>query len=240
MRKICIFLVFIFLSVSGCGGNSTDSYIFELLIRNIATPATFTASNGQPSVIAFGPAIATVHAGSNPLFTIGASASAGFESFAEDADITALVNELSQNPNVRITVLGVNPIEENATNALLLPQNSFRILFNVEDTEAKISLALQFIQSNDVVFATGGEGIALFDANRQPIAQDITSSFQVLDAGTENNESPGAGTTQTISQTEANQGAAEGSVVRPVDDGFSYPNPAQVLQVTITPTATLN
>jgi hypothetical protein len=83
---------------------------------------------------------------------------------------------------------------------------------------------------------SGHDGIALF-ARGKPIRGDITSRFQLWDAGTEVNEEPGFGPHQAPRQAGANSGPSEHKPVRlvaEVKDGFSYPSTDQVIRVTVT------
>ncbi|GIK96251.1 MAG: hypothetical protein BroJett029_04600 [Alphaproteobacteria bacterium] len=46
-------------------------------------------------------------------------------------------------------------------------------------------------ESNDLFYAHGPEGIALFDAAGKPVGGDLTHQVQRCDAGAEVNEAPG-------------------------------------------------
>lgn len=239
MPRIILLLLSVFLFVTGCGSSSdTNSYIFELIIRNVANPPTIQTGAGQPAVIAFAPAVGAVHSSANPIYSVGAPAGSELETYAEDGDSSALTEKLTNDPGVIISLLGITPIEEGAQSSLLLPNNSYRIVFNVENTSASLSFVLQFLQSNDIF--VGGSEIPLFDASGNPMTQDITALLELLDAGTEANQPPGEGADQALSQTQINQGTAESGVVRPVDDGFGYPSVPSMLQVSINSVDVLN
>src|SRR5262245_18040295 len=95
-----------------------------------------------------------------------------------------------------------------------------------------------FAQSNDLFYAPGEEGIALFDASGKPIRGDLTRPILRWDAGREVNEEPGLGPNQAPLQPAPITGPAEHGVVRPiieVKDGFHYTTVPEVLRVTITP-----
>jgi hypothetical protein len=87
-----------------------------------------------------------------------------------------------------------------------------------------------FVQSNDWFFAPGPEGIALFDADSNPLEGDITDQILLWDAGTEVDQTPGEGADQAPRQAGPNTGEAENGPVELVEDFTDY----QVL-VTITP-----
>jgi hypothetical protein len=96
----------------------------------------------------------------------------------------------------------------------------------------KLNVAAMFGQSNDLFYAPK-RAIALFDEGGNPLSGDVTESFLLWDAGTEVNQTPGVGGDQAPRQKSPNTGAEENGVVRPVNDGFAYPNTKDVLRVTI-------
>ena len=102
---------------------------------------------------------------------------------------------------------------------------------------SKLSFATMFVQSNDLFYAPGAAGIPLFDADGMPISGDVTDQVMLWDAGTEVNQGPGVGGDQAPRQAGPNTGADEGGMVQLVNDGFAYPNIADVLSITITSTS---
>lgn len=102
---------------------------------------------------------------------------------------------------------------------------------------SRLSFATMYVQSNDLFYAPGEAGIALFDADGMPISGDITDQVMLWDAGTEINQEPGAGADQAPRQTGPNTGADEAGMAHPVGDGFTYPNIADVLSIMVTPTS---
>ena len=58
--------------------------------------------------------------------------------------------------------------------------------------------------------------------------------FLLWDAGTETNEFPGVGPNQAPRQSGADTGDAEMGIVSQVNDGYVYPDVADVIRVTIT------
>jgi hypothetical protein len=102
----------------------------------------------------------------------------------------------------------------------------------------RLSFATMFIQSNDLLYAPGQDGVALFESDGTPVSGDITGAVNLYDAGTEVNEEPGVGPNQAPRQSGFDTGSDENGVVRPigqVDDGFSYPDDEDVIEVTVTP-----
>lgn len=98
---------------------------------------------------------------------------------------------------------------------------------------SSLSFATMFVQSNDLFYAPGESGIALFDEDGSQVAGDITAEIGLWDAGTETNEAPGAGENQAPRQAGADTGEDEGGVVQPVNDGFEYPAVADHILVTL-------
>ncbi|MFK7844593.1 MAG: spondin domain-containing protein, partial [Rhodothermales bacterium] len=102
-----------------------------------------------------------------------------------------------------------------------------------------LSFASMFIQSNDLFYTFEGSGLALFDELGMPVTGDVTSSVFLYDAGTEVNEEPGVGANQAPRQGDANTGDDESGTLSRITDGamgaggFSYPNVADVIQVSI-------
>lgn len=78
----------------------------------------------------------------------------------------------------------------------------------------RFSLATMFVQSNDWIFATPPEGLAIADLDG-----DITDQLLVVDPGTEADQRPGFGPDQAPRQAGPNVGADDpDSNVRLVDD----------------------
>lgn len=100
---------------------------------------------------------------------------------------------------------------------------------------SRLSLATMLVQSNDLFYAPGEEGIALFEADGTPRTGDVTSALGLWDAGTEVNQAPGAGPDQAPRQSGPDTGADEEGAVELVDDAFEYPAVESVLGVSITP-----
>ena len=90
-------------------------------------------------------------------------------------------------------------------------------------------------QSNDLFYAPGPDGIALFDKKGTPVSGEITNRFQLWDAGTEVNEEPGFGPNQGPRQSGPNTGPSEHNPVNHVKDHYSYPEVSKVLRITVTP-----
>lgn len=103
----------------------------------------------------------------------------------------------------------------------------------------KLFFATMFVQSNDLFYAPGPKGIALYDEQGNPISGDVTSQVKLWDAGTELNQEPGLGPDQAPRQSAPNTGAPDPNPdVRLADNAFgTLPPVASVIQVTVTPGA---
>ncbi|WP_282053427.1 spondin domain-containing protein [Maribacter luteus] len=99
-----------------------------------------------------------------------------------------------------------------------------------------LSFATMFVQSNDLFYAPGENGIALYDANGNALTGDVTEMINLWDAGTEVNEAPGIGANQPPRQSGPNSGTTENGMVLDivnVNDGFTYPAVEEVIKVTL-------
>lgn len=116
----------------------------------------------------------------------------------------------------------------------LTPGNSYEFSFHAGPGSA-LSFATMFVQSNDLFYAPGGEGIALFDGAGMARSGDITDQIYLWDAGTELNQEPGLGADQAPRQGGAGAGAADTNTnVRMADDEFgNLPAVQDAIQVTL-------
>ena len=99
----------------------------------------------------------------------------------------------------------------------------------------RLHFAVMFAQSNDLFYVPREGGIELFGKTGQPVSGDLTSTLILWDGGTEVNRAPDAGSDQAPRQSAPDARANEDGVVRPAQDGFTYPATAKVIGVTITP-----
>ncbi|MCG8468412.1 MAG: spondin domain-containing protein [Gemmatimonadetes bacterium] len=74
---------------------------FRLDIENVSTAGTLAVSTGGTVAVPLAPGVFVVHDGADPLFTVGAPASAdGLEAVAEDGDVGALGDAIAANTGV--------------------------------------------------------------------------------------------------------------------------------------------
>lgn len=225
-------LICLFVGCSG-GGSSGTPTTFEVTIENVAGSGTLTGG-GRPIPVVLSPGAFAVHSKPAPIFTEGQPARTnGLESLAEDGDPSTLAQSLQFVDGVSLVGLVMTPVGQES-GGLLGPGQSYRLVVRAEPG-SNLSVALAFLQSNDLFLSPASAGIPLFDANGAAVSGDVTGSFQLWDAGTEVNQQPGLGADQPVNQAAPNTGATENGVVKPVADGFNYPSIAQILRVTVTP-----
>ncbi len=207
---------------------------FTIRVENVSTPMTLKLTNGESAPAPTAPVLWVIHTATDPVFTDGKpDGGMGLEHLAEDGSPATLVETLLGKPG--IVAVGAVAVPEGAVEpGPILPGHAFELKVSAQPGQ-RITLVFMFGQSNDVFFAPVGAGIALFDDNERPLRGDITSQLVLWDAGTEVNQEPGLGPDQAPRQPADNTGAAEGGVVRLVNDGFTYPKVSDVVRVTVTP-----
>jgi hypothetical protein len=202
---------------------------FEVTITNVSELGQLPTdrAGGQ---IPLSPGVWAVAKGSdNPLFDVGAAASAGIEGVAEDGAVDTLTGEAAAVNRVSAVAPFFGP-----AGPILTGQST---TFTVTGTPGdRLFLATMFVQSNDFFFANDG-GIRLFEGNR-PVSGDVTAAIDLWDAGTEVDTAPGTGEFQVLAQSGPNTGPDEHGVVTlatETGDGFDLPANDDVIRVTITP-----
>jgi len=218
--------------------HSTDNPLFESGVK-ASNELEALAEDGANSMLnnelmqnagyvsPFAPGIWAVHNNSNPVFTIGQSASSELEALAEDGDPAGFISSLDGITGIRSFNVFTTPAGGSSP-APIFPAEQYTFEFDAEAGD-KLSLATMLVQSNDLF--VGGE-IELFQ-NGSPITGDITSQLQLLDAKTEINQFPGAGNDQAPRQSGANTGASETGSISEVNDSFEYPAITQMIKVSI-------
>lgn len=205
--------------------DSEASVTFRVRIRNIS------ADSNPPALLS--PGAWVLHDEAGPLFTGGeADRGDGLEALAEDGDPAALAAAL----RAKGLTAGVfsTPVCADRPRPLQAGE-SYEFELTASPETPYLSFAAMLVQSNDLFLAPVESGIPLFDEDGQPIGlQNVTGKLLLWDAGTEANEEPGTGPHQAPRQSGANTGPAdEVAAVRPVDDGFAYPEIAGLVNVYI-------
>jgi hypothetical protein len=218
----------------------TASTRFTVSLENVSTaPAQATELldvtprilvDGQDITSPLSPAVWVVHTGANPLFTSGQAASDALEALAEDGDPSLLVPALQTAAGVKSVGL-VNTPEGSSAAGPIGPGGRYQFSFNAVAGD-RLSVATMFVQSNDLFYAPGANGIQLFGESG-PVLGDVTSQLQLWDAGTEVNQRPGVGEDQAPRQAGPNTGTAEGGTVGLVNDAYTYPDTADQIQLSV-------
>lgn len=126
-----------------------------------------------------------------------------------------------------------NYLASGTVGGLILPTEEMSFSFNA-GKGTYLSFASMFVQSNDLFYGFADTGLKLYDDDGNPVTGDVSSSVQLWDAGTEVNEMPGAGPNQAPRQSAPNTGMDENGTIQVVNDAFTYPNTADVIEVTLT------
>ncbi|MEQ9426670.1 MAG: spondin domain-containing protein [Cyclobacteriaceae bacterium] len=197
-----------------------------------ATALGMSLSGETGLITPFAPGAYAVHSTGMPLFISGqADLGTGLEAVAEDGNPATLASSLSSEGIVSASGAFNTPMGASAP-APIFPGESYQFTFEATSGDF-LSLATMFIQSNDLFYAFGDSGLALFDANGNPVTGDVTASLSLWDGGTEVNEFPGAGPNQAPRQAGANTGTDETNNVQLVNDSFTYPSLSSTISVTI-------
>lgn len=129
------------------------------------------------------------------------------------------------------------PVDADATGPAT-PGEEYQFTFNAGQSQ-HLSFATMLAATNDLFFAPDGEGIALYDANGDPVEGDVTDQIFLWDAGTEVNEEPYVGPNTVTKQSAANTGEDENGNVLKIADvtngvAFDYPAVADLIEVSLT------
>jgi hypothetical protein len=188
------------------------------------------------TTVPLSPGAYAVHSRQATFYETGAAASSGIERIAEDGMPMGMVSMLTGTSGVKSAGVFNTPAGASSPGPLT-PGN--RYSFSVEAVPGdRLSLATMYIQSNDLFYAFEPSGLALFGENGQPVSGDVTDRVMLYDAGTEGDQEPGVGLDQAPRQMDTDTGpSGEGRIVQVngEDDGFRYPDPNDIVRVTITP-----
>ncbi len=217
------------------GVSSTEGESMQDEQSMMTTEFVVTISVLANSPTPLAPVAWAVHTGANPFVTGEMGRLAGLESLAEDGNPAEAAATLDGHDGV--VLHGVANTPEGATSAgPATPGSSYSFTVKAHEGE-RLSFATMYVQSNDLFFSPGSDGIALFDMST-PVDGSITSRVYLYDAGTEVNEEPGSGPNQPPRQSGPNTGSSEDKRVTRIGDamdGFTYPDTNAVISVTVSP-----
>lgn len=176
------------------------------------------------------PGVFAVHREAEPLYALGlADRGEGLEMLAESGNNTTL----SAGTRAAVSSVGAfdMPIGA-AAKAPAKPGDAYEVSIAGMPGD-RVSFASMFGMSDDWFFATGPDGIALFDDDGAPISGEVTEQVGIYDAGTELDEEPAIGMDTGPQQAAPDQGPADPiHLVREAD--YAVPASAH-LRVTLTP-----
>ena len=213
--------------------NNNQATKFTVRVENISSADGQTASDGTRWPFALSPGAWVLSNKKAPFFTEGKKASSGLESQAEDGNPAGLISALEMMHhassmhgvfNTAVGAMGPGPIG---------PGGTYNFSFTASPGMT-LSMTMMFGQSNDLFYAPGANGIALFDSKGMPVGGDVTSQLILWDAGTEVDQELGIGPDQGPRQKAPNTGAAQNGVVTKAKNVAFYTKNAELFRVTIT------
>ncbi len=208
---------------------------FVIRIENIAQYDSMVFSDGSSQAAGMSHGVYAVHPAGWPVYEPGETtmSATGLEALAEDGNVRPMQAFLETHPDVVESGIFYKPVGWD-TDGELWPGDVYEVRISADPGD-KLSLATMLMQSNDLIYGPKDGRLELFDSNGQPVRGDISTMFELYDAGTEANEDPKFGPNIGLNQKGMNTGRPETEPVRLVDDGFTYPSAPQVLRITIEP-----
>lgn len=228
-------------TAAGCDASEDDpeeptpeAVRYRVSISNIAEPASLQPSTGDGLDVIVSPGVWAVHEDGEGMLHVGESASPSLEQMAEDGQSGALIEDMRSRADA-VGTFGTENVDDDYATAPLGPGDSTS--FEAEGlSNQRLSFLGMFIHSNDVVFSTLPEGIAL-DELEPGQSMEITASLALFDVGTEQNEEPGIGPSQPMQSMQHDVGESEMGVVERIEGsdaaGYAYPAVGEFLSVSI-------
>lgn len=204
-------------------GGVVEESRFVLRIENVS------GAGPLPGPIA--PGVAVAATGEDILFEEGApDRGEGLEGLAEDGAAGPLAESVD-GALVFNTPVGASEAGP------AFPGGAYEVEFSANPGE-NLHFATMVVQTNDVFLSPDGAGIALFDGDGNPLAeQDVTDQVTLWDVGTEANEAPGAGPNQAPRQSGPDTGAAEGVVRSFTGSTHALPLAQALMQIEVSESA---
>ena len=222
-------------AISQLTGDDADNTVtFRVRIRNIS------GDSDLPTF--FTPGVWVLHSEAAPFFTSSeAGRGDGLRALAEEGGPAALADALRAQGfltgvfDTPVCADGPGPLPSEIADGF---GNTYEFEVTASPDSPYLSFATMLVQSNDLFLVSGENGIALFDEDGSAIGvQNVTDKLLLWGAGTEANGKSGAraGTSQSSRQSDLNAGSANDKEGRSINDGFSYPNIADLVKVSIVP-----
>lgn len=207
------------------------------LLAEAGQPDTLGTSlrNTRGYATGLSPGVVVVHSQPSPLFAVGAADQGlGLERLAEDGDQVPLRDALTASPPEGVATVYAFDTPVDGTAGPAAPGQAFEIAVHGNPGDS-LSFATMFGMSNDWIFATKPEGIALF-VDDVPRTCDVTADVALFDVGTESDEELAVGPNTGVQQPAANTGRADRiTEVREVTLERYPALPVLHLRVTLTP-----
>jgi hypothetical protein len=157
------------------------------------------------------PGVFALHRDPEPLYALGLEdLGLGIEHLAEDGNASPLLAAIGSNAALmRLSATGGfdTPVGADAKGPAR-PGGAYEIVIEALPGD-HLSFATMFGLSNDWVFATRPEGIALFDAAGAPRRGEVTDAVAIFDVGTELDQELAIGADTGPQQSGPNTGAAD-------------------------------
>lgn len=166
VSRLGMFTSAIMLAEMLLGSPARATPMYEVTVTNVTRNQRFT------------PILAATHTDGVSLFTLGAPASAGLATLAEEGDVGPLSEALAANPDVSDVVS--SPAPPPADN-LIAPGETVRLTIRGDRGIDRLSVAAMLIPTNDAFFALNG--VELPRGN-----QPVSFVAVAYDAGSERND----------------------------------------------------
>lgn len=223
MKNLLPFLAVVSLLAVGCqssdgmmveSGRSMDSEMTEMSEPMAAEEYLVTIEVRRDSPTPLAPVAWAVHEGANPfLISEMGEKLPGLEALAEDGDPGPVSEALAALMDVHDHGVAAVP-EGSGAPGPAAPGSAYSFTVTVPQG-ARLSFATMYVQSNDLFFSPGEEGLPL--TGDMALSGDVTVRIKLFDAGTEVNEEPGTGPHQPPRQPMANSGQTESRPITEVD-----------------------
>lgn len=175
--------------------------------NNAPLRSSITALTGWPTPIS--PGVWAIHKAPEPLYALGlVDRGMGLEHLAEDGNNTVIGSAMAGLAAAgTVASAGVFDIPDGAqAKGPAVPGTGFTVEITGSPGD-HVSFATMFGMSNDWIFATQPQGIALFDAGGSPFTGDVSEQLRIYDVGTEVDEEPAIGPDTAPQQPAPNTGA---------------------------------